>query len=276
MYPRGPRPVGVPGPGQGHPAGTPTRRPAGAAAGPAGRAAPATAYYDDAGWPWPSAWPPTPRSRAHGASVGQGLRRRPGGRRRREAGELRLLGVPRPSGRWVQPPATAPRRSGTAAGRMPWRWLDNRHADAARPIRAVPGPGSPRWPPRPRCGVIPVPPAREATIPHRQSPPAASPESPSARRAGADHRTRLLIDSAPFAASLTASPPTGPRCLPTAKPTGWAWLKELDPFPQVDLDDDAYVAAIAKLGGLVDLSNESVTDNSINLLPAWAWCCATP
>jgi HK97 family phage major capsid protein len=75
----------------------------------------------------------------------------------------------------------------------------------------------------------------------------------------------LLIEGAPFAASLTRQPTARSSIAwPTAKPTGFAWLPELAPFPVVGLDDDAYVVAIAKIGGIVDLSNESVSDNAIN------------
>ena len=76
----------------------------------------------------------------------------------------------------------------------------------------------------------------------------------------------LLVGGAPFAASLTRQPTIRSSIAwPTAKPTGYAWLNELAPFPVVDLADDAYVVAIAKIGGIVDMSNESVTDSSINL-----------
>jgi HK97 family phage major capsid protein len=76
----------------------------------------------------------------------------------------------------------------------------------------------------------------------------------------------LLIGGAPFAASLTRQPTARSSIAwPTAKPTGFAWLGELQPFPVVDLDDDAYVVAVAKIGGIVDVSNESVTDSSINI-----------
>jgi HK97 family phage major capsid protein len=76
----------------------------------------------------------------------------------------------------------------------------------------------------------------------------------------------LLIDSAPLAASLTRQPTDRSAIAwPTAKPTGFAWLRELQPFPTVDPGDDAYVVATCKIGGIIDLSNESISDTSINL-----------
>ena len=76
----------------------------------------------------------------------------------------------------------------------------------------------------------------------------------------------LLISGAVFAPSLTRQGTVRSTVAwPTAKPTGWAWLEELQPFPTIDVDDDAYVVAVAKLGGIVDLSNEGFTDASINM-----------
>ena len=76
----------------------------------------------------------------------------------------------------------------------------------------------------------------------------------------------LMITNAPFAASLTRAPTNRSSVAwPTASPTGFAWLNELQQFPTIGLADDAYVVAIAKIGGVVDMSNESVTDTSINL-----------
>ena len=76
----------------------------------------------------------------------------------------------------------------------------------------------------------------------------------------------LLISGTPFAASLTRQPTNrNSVAWPVASPTGFAWLNELQTFPTVDLADDAYVAAIAKIGGIVDVSNESISDTSINL-----------
>ncbi len=76
----------------------------------------------------------------------------------------------------------------------------------------------------------------------------------------------LLIDSAPFAASLTRQPTNRSSVAwPTAKPSNAAWLRELQPFPEANMGDDAYVVGVAKLGQVLDLSNESVGDAEINL-----------
>jgi HK97 family phage major capsid protein len=76
----------------------------------------------------------------------------------------------------------------------------------------------------------------------------------------------LLVGGAPFADSLTRQPTNRSQIgWPTAEPTGFSWLAELQPFPEVDLGDDSYVVAVAKLGAVIDLSNESVDDASINL-----------
>ena len=66
----------------------------------------------------------------------------------------------------------------------------------------------------------------------------------------------LLVGGAPFGDSLTRQPTNRSSVAwPTAKPTGFAWLDELQPFPTVGLGDDAYVVAVAKIGGIVDVSN---------------------
>ena len=76
----------------------------------------------------------------------------------------------------------------------------------------------------------------------------------------------LLIDSAPFAASLTRQGTNRSAVAwPTAKPSNAAWLRELEPFPEANMGDDAYVVGVCKLGQVLDLSNESVSDASINL-----------
>ena len=76
----------------------------------------------------------------------------------------------------------------------------------------------------------------------------------------------LLIDSAPFAASLTRQPTNRSAVAwPTAKPSNAAWLAEMQPFPEANMGDDAYVVGVAKLGQVLDVSNESVNDTEINL-----------
>jgi HK97 family phage major capsid protein len=76
----------------------------------------------------------------------------------------------------------------------------------------------------------------------------------------------LLVGGAPFGNSLTRQPTNRSSMVwPTARPTGFAWLEELQPFPTIGLDPDAYVVGVAKIGGIVDVSNESVSDSSINL-----------
>ncbi len=76
----------------------------------------------------------------------------------------------------------------------------------------------------------------------------------------------LLIGGAPFASSLTRQPTTRRSIAwPTASPTGWAWLPELGLIPEVDLQDGAVIVVVAKLAGLVTISNEAVTDSEANL-----------
>jgi HK97 family phage major capsid protein len=55
----------------------------------------------------------------------------------------------------------------------------------------------------------------------------------------------------------------GSVAFPKAAPTGAAWTKELDPLPQVALNDDADVIAACKLAGLIAISNESLADAAI-------------
>ncbi len=76
----------------------------------------------------------------------------------------------------------------------------------------------------------------------------------------------LLVDSAPFANSLTRQPTTRKSVAwPVAAPVGWAWLRELGPFPEVGLFDDSVIVAVAKIGGIVKLSNESISDGQFNI-----------
>jgi HK97 family phage major capsid protein len=75
-----------------------------------------------------------------------------------------------------------------------------------------------------------------------------------------------LVTQAPFAASLTrAQSSTGRMAFPTVSPTGWAWLTELQPLPVIDLNDDADISVVAKIAGILLLSNELVADSTVNI-----------
>jgi HK97 family phage major capsid protein len=76
----------------------------------------------------------------------------------------------------------------------------------------------------------------------------------------------LLVDKAPFANSLTRQPTSSSSVVfPTASPSGAAWVGELGQIPLMSLNDDAHTVAVAKLAGLLDLSNEMVSDSSMNV-----------
>jgi hypothetical protein len=76
----------------------------------------------------------------------------------------------------------------------------------------------------------------------------------------------MLVGGAPFAASLTRFPTTRAEvAFPTASPDRPAWTAEAAAFPTIGLNDAADIVAIKKLGQIVKLSNESVTDTSVNL-----------
>jgi HK97 family phage major capsid protein len=76
----------------------------------------------------------------------------------------------------------------------------------------------------------------------------------------------LLVDSAPFAASLAQIRTSSSTvAFPVAAPSGAAWINELDLIPLMSLNDDAVVVAVAKLAGLLDVSNEMMSDPTINV-----------
>lgn len=79
----------------------------------------------------------------------------------------------------------------------------------------------------------------------------------------------LLVGGAPFANSLTRQPTTRRSVAwPTASPTGWAWLPELGPIPEIDVADAAYIVSVAKIAGLVTLANELISDAEVNVTSA--------
>lgn len=79
----------------------------------------------------------------------------------------------------------------------------------------------------------------------------------------------LLVGGAPFANSLTRQP-TSARSVawPVASPTGFAWLPELGPIPEVDLQDNAVIVTVAKIAGLLTIANETIDDSAINVTSA--------
>ena len=75
-----------------------------------------------------------------------------------------------------------------------------------------------------------------------------------------------LIEQAAFAASITRLPTSsGSVVFPVAAPAGAGWTAELARIPLMSLNDRAEVVAVAKLAGLLDVSNEMMDDASINL-----------
>jgi HK97 family phage major capsid protein len=77
----------------------------------------------------------------------------------------------------------------------------------------------------------------------------------------------LLVGGAPFASSITRLPTAvGTVAFPVASPSGAAWVAELDTIPQMTLGDDALVIEVAKLAGLLDISNESIDDTQFDLM----------
>src|SRR5690606_27286985 len=48
---------------------------------------------------------------------------------------------------------------------------------------------------------------------------------------------------------------------PLAAPTGQTWIPELGEFPEIAMGDDAYSVAVAKLGGIVEVSREALNDS---------------
>lgn len=77
----------------------------------------------------------------------------------------------------------------------------------------------------------------------------------------------LALVGSPFARSLTLlSTASGSVAFPVASPTGFDWVPEAAPLPLVDLNDDAVIVAVAKLSGVISVSNESWSDASLPLV----------
>ena len=72
-----------------------------------------------------------------------------------------------------------------------------------------------------------------------------------------------LLEGAAFANSLTRLPTSsGTVIFPLVAPEGAGWVRETQQLPAIDPNDDVATAAVSKLGGLVELSNESIGDGS--------------
>jgi len=75
-----------------------------------------------------------------------------------------------------------------------------------------------------------------------------------------------IVGGSPFAASLTRAPTSSGRVVwPLVDPSGADWVAEGAALPDLTLGDTTYVAAVHKLAGIIELSNESVADTSYNL-----------
>jgi HK97 family phage major capsid protein len=76
----------------------------------------------------------------------------------------------------------------------------------------------------------------------------------------------LLLEGSPFANSLTRYP-TGRSevAFPTISPTAPAWTAEGNALPVIGLGDAAVIYVIKKLGEVLLLSNESISDTDVNL-----------
>jgi HK97 family phage major capsid protein len=76
----------------------------------------------------------------------------------------------------------------------------------------------------------------------------------------------MLLEGSPFAGALTRYPTNRARvAFPTAAPDKPAWTAEGAPLPVIGMNDDADIVAVAKLGEVILLSNESWADASVNL-----------
>jgi HK97 family phage major capsid protein len=79
------------------------------------------------------------------------------------------------------------------------------------------------------------------------------------------------VSGAPFARAITPLPTSrGGVTFPVVNPTGFDWVPEGGTIPDVDLGDEAYSIAVAKLAGLITSSNEFVDDNELPIEPLLA------
>jgi HK97 family phage major capsid protein len=72
------------------------------------------------------------------------------------------------------------------------------------------------------------------------------------------------VTGAPFARNITPLPISRPGItFPRVNPSGFGWVAEGAPIPDVDLNDDAYSIAASKLAGILTMSSEFIDDNEL-------------
>lgn len=80
-----------------------------------------------------------------------------------------------------------------------------------------------------------------------------------------------LIGGSPFANALTRLPSErGSVTFPIVSPAGFDWVGEGQPLPAITPGDDTYTVAVAKLAGVIDLTNELLDDNELPIAPLLA------
>ena len=76
----------------------------------------------------------------------------------------------------------------------------------------------------------------------------------------------MIVGGSPFAASLAQYPTTRAEVVfPTASPDRPAWVAEGSSIPAIGLNDDADICAVKKLAEILKMSNESISDATVNL-----------
>jgi HK97 family phage major capsid protein len=76
----------------------------------------------------------------------------------------------------------------------------------------------------------------------------------------------LLVGGSPFANSLTRFPTANASvAFPVASPDKPAWTSEGAALPQIGLHDAAVIVAVKKLGEILQISNEAISDSAVNL-----------
>lgn len=75
-----------------------------------------------------------------------------------------------------------------------------------------------------------------------------------------------LVAGSPFAGSLTrAETATGSIAFPSAAPTGFAWLAELEEVPPLVLDEQVSIVTVKKIAGHIPVSSEMLSDSAVNI-----------